>query len=205
MTNVLVARGRPRNFDIEMALNVGQRLIHERGYEAVGIAALTEALDIKPPSFYKAFGSKSDYFARILERYAASVLALEHILIPGRPPAEALEDLLERAARAYSHNPLVRGCLVLEAARGGSDEESAILARRTAVNKRNQIRSFITASHPKVAEGVTDYVASTMSGLSASAREGMSKARLVTVAHAAAAGLRTILTKDQAMKLKKGR
>ena len=203
-TKVLVARGRPRNFDIEMALDVGQRLIHERGYEAVGIAALTEALNIKPPSFYKAFGSKAAYFARILERYATSVLALEHILVPGRPPAEALEDLLERAARAYARNPSLRGCLVLEAARGG-DEESAILARRTAEDKRSQIRSFINASHPRVAERLTDYVASAMSGLSASAREGMSKARLVAVAHAAAAGLRTILTAHQTLKQKKHR
>ena len=185
VTKILAARGRPRGFNVENALDVGQRLIHEHGYEGVGLAALTDALDIKPPSFYKAFGSKAAYFARILDRYAASVLALEGILVPGRPPADELADLLERAAKTYAQSPKLRGCLVLEAARGGSDNESAILARRTAERKRCQIRSF-----------------STMCGLSASAREGMSKARLVAIARAAAVGLRMILFEDQNLDLR---
>ena len=194
MTKLLpVRRGRPRGFDLDNALAVGQRMFHERGYEGVGLAALTQALDIEPPSFYKAFGSKAAYFARILQRYAASVLALEDILVPGRPPAEALTDLLERAAKTYAQTPQLRGCLVLEAARGASDSESAILARRTAEQRRGQLRAFIALTHPRVADLATDYTASTMSGLSASAREGMSKARLVAIAHAAAAGLRALL------------
>jgi len=52
----------------------------------VGLAALTDALGIRPPSFYMAFGSKAGFFERILDRYARSVLALEDILVPGRPP-----------------------------------------------------------------------------------------------------------------------
>jgi TetR/AcrR family transcriptional repressor for divergent bdcA len=57
-------RGRPRGFDIEAALDTGQRLFHARGYNAVGLAALTDALAIKPTSFYRTFGNKAGYFAR---------------------------------------------------------------------------------------------------------------------------------------------
>jgi TetR/AcrR family transcriptional regulator, repressor for divergent bdcA len=193
VTKKLPTRGRPRGFDAETALETGQRMFHARGYEAVGLAALTDALGIKPPSFYRTFGSKAAYFARILKRYSQSVLALEDILRPGRPPEEALADLLQRAACTYARDPALRGCLVLEATRGRDDDESAILARRTAQVRREQIRTFVAKTNPGVADVVTDYVASTMSGLSASAREGMSEARVLKVASAAAAGLTSLL------------
>jgi len=190
-------RGRPRRFDVEQALDVGQRLFHMHGYDGVGLAALTEALAIKPPSFYAAFGSKADFFKRVLDRYAASVLALEDILRPDRAPQEALADLLEGAARTYARDPHVRGCLVLEAARGGADVESVKLARQAAERRRDQVRVFVAKFYPEVAESVTDFVASTMSGLSASAREGLSEARLVGIAQTAIGGLRLLLQRSQ--------
>ena len=193
VTKLSSPRGRPRGFDIETALDTGQRLFHERGYDAVGLAALTDALGIKPTSFYRTFGSKAGYFARILERYSKSVLALEEVLRPGRPPERALADLLLRAARTYARDPQLRGCLMLEAARGREDDESAVLARRSAQRKRSHIRVYVALSNPDAADDVTDYVASTMSGLSASAREGMSEDRLVAVARAATAALPILL------------
>lgn len=196
VTKISSPRGRPRGFDTETALDTGQRLFHARGYDAVGLAALTDALGIKPTSFYRTFGSKAGYFARILERYSQSVLALEDILRPGRPPERALADLLLRAARTYARDPQLRGCLVLEAARGGEDDESAVLARRCAQHKRSHIRVFVALSNPDAADDVTDYVASTMSGLSASAREGMSEDRLVAVARAATAALPILLIEN---------
>ena len=196
VTKVSPLRGRPRGFDIDAALETGQRMFHARGYEAVGLAALTEALGIKPTSFYRTFGSKAGYFARILERYSQSVLPLDGILRPGRPAAEALADLLERAARTYARDPEQRGCLVLEAARGGDDDESANLARRSAQRKRSHIRVFVALSNPDAADAVTDYIASTMSGLSAGAREGMSEDRLVAIARAAATALPFLLAEN---------
>lgn len=196
-TKLLAQRGRPRSFDVEQALDTGQRLFHARGYQAVGLAALTEALAIKPTSFYRTFGSKAEYFARILERYARSVLALDSILRPGRPAAEALTDLLERAARTYAGDALLRGCLMLEAARGADNDVSADLARRSAQHKRSHIRVFVALSNPDAADAVTDYIASVMSGLSASAREGMSEDRLVQVAKAAAAVLPVLLAETR--------
>ncbi|MDB5654589.1 MAG: hypothetical protein JWQ94_2202 [Tardiphaga sp.] len=199
VTKISLPRGRPRGFDIETALDTGQRLFHARGYEAVGLAALTDALGIKPTSFYRTFGSKAGYFARILERYSQSVLALDEILRPGRRPVEALADLLQRAAQTYARDPQQRGCLVLEAARGSEDDESANLARRSAQRKRSHIRVFVGLSNPDAADSVTDYVASTMSGLSASAREGMSEDRLMAVARAAAAALPNLLIENSSI------
>jgi len=189
MTTKVPARGRPREFDLEVALTAGQRLFHAHGYEAVGIAALTEELGIKPPSFYKAFGSKAAYFERILSRYSDSVLPLGEILRPGRSVREVLSDLLEQAARTYGEDAQLRGCLVLECARGSAEDESVILARRKAEVRRRQVRRFVARENRLAAKEVSDYVATVMSGLSASAREGMSVARLVAVARAASPGI----------------
>lgn len=191
----LSGRGRPRGFDIDAALETGQRLFHAHGYEGVSLAMLTEALGIKPPSFYKAFGSKAEFFARVLEHYghSSSALTLKACLHSEHPPIQALAALLENAAHIYGCDPEQRGCLVLETACGSDQSESAALARDTADQGQAQIREFIARTHPQVAEQVTDYVISTLCGLSASARKGMSEARLVQVAQAATAGLEKLL------------
>lgn len=193
MNNLSRRRGRPRGFDPDAAIAIGQRLFHAHGYEQVGLAALTDAIGVKPPSFYAAFGSKAQFFACVLDRYAAGALALEEILRPGRAPIEALADLIVSAARIYAADPETRGCLVLEAARGDAVDESVRLARQTAETRRAQLRAFIAASHPAVAQAATDFVASTMSGLSASAREGMDADRLLAVARVAALALPMVL------------
>jgi TetR/AcrR family transcriptional regulator, repressor for divergent bdcA len=186
-------RGRPRAFDPESALEIGQRMFHTAGYDAVGLSALTNALGVTPPSFYTAFGSKAAFFERVLDRYARSELALADILLAGRAPADALADLLERAARSYARDPERTGCLVLEAARGNGESESAVLARQVAERRRAQIRAFVAKTHPKRANAVTDFISTVMSGLSGSAREGMPEARLVKVAKTAAEGLKSLL------------
>lgn len=191
-TGTKLGRGRPRALDPETALVIGQQMFHAAGYDSVGLSALTAALGVTPPSFYTAFGSKAAFFRSVLERYASSELALGNILREGRPPADALSELFERAAKTYSHDPNCRGCLVLEAARSG-DSESALLARRVAERRRAQIREFVARTHPREAGVVTDYVSSVMSGLSGNAREGMSQARLVRVASAAGGGLTSLL------------
>jgi len=193
MTTVSKTRGRPREFDLEVALNSGQRMFHAESYETVGIAAITETLGISAPSFYKAFGSKALYFESILHRYSEAVLPLDAILVPERPVVEALTDLLEQAARTYGKNPQQLGCLVLEAVRGNAVNEAVMIARRVAEVRRKQIRDFVARENRAAAADMTDYVVSVMSGLSASAREGKSIPRLLTIARASSAGLGELL------------
>src|SRR5689334_1245712 len=111
-------RGRPRHFDPEQAVSTARRLFHERGYDAVGVADLTEALGINPPSFYAAFGSKAGLYARTLGHYTATEgVPLAGILRPARPVAEALAAVLEDAAVRYAADPEAPGCLAIEGTR----------------------------------------------------------------------------------------
>ena len=84
-------RQRRPAFDREQGIAIAQALFHQRGFDAVSLADLTEAMNIKPPSFYAAYGSKAELFERAMHRYAGeNALPVDKLLAPDRPPAEAL-------------------------------------------------------------------------------------------------------------------
>ena len=57
-------------FDREAGVAIAQALFHEHDYDAVSVADLTQALNIKPPGFYAAQGNKVGLYERSLECYA---------------------------------------------------------------------------------------------------------------------------------------
>jgi TetR/AcrR family transcriptional repressor for divergent bdcA len=189
-TEISRPRGRPRRFDPEQAVATAQRLFHARGYDAVSIADITEAIGINPPSFYAAFGSKAGLYARILGRYTGMQgVPLHEILLPGRPVAEALGAVLEEAARRYAIDPAnpgsaAAGCLTIEGTRS-NDPEARGAACALVAAARDTIHWFVAATHPETAGRLTDYVVTVMTGLSTMAREGHGLDRLLATAHLA--------------------
>src|SRR5690606_24961120 len=122
-------RGRPRKFDVDEAIATAQRLFHSRGYEAVSVSDVTDALGINTPSFYSAFRSKAGLYERVIDRYADhGAIPLADILRLDRPVADCITAMLEEAARRYATDPAGTGCIVLEGCRS-SDEEARALAR----------------------------------------------------------------------------
>lgn len=192
-TNNQRPRGRPRRFDADQAVATAQRLFHARGYDAVSVAEITEALGINPPSFYAAFGSKAALYARTLCRYTGSEgIPLAEILRPGRPVAEALSAVLEEAARRYGADPAAAGCLAIEGTRC-NDPEAQRAARALTTAAEDTIRRFVAATHPEAADRLADYVVTVMIGLSAMAREGHGLDRLMATARLASLAIRQAL------------
>lgn len=186
-------RGRPRRFDVDDALMTGQALFHAKGYDAVGIAELTDAIGIRSPSFYAAFGSKAAYFQRILTRYEAVTVPTDAIPEDDRPVDEVLADLFVFAAHAYSADSTARGCLVIETLRASSDLQILTMVRSMAEARSKRLRELIGRSYPHAVQAVDDFVFSALSGLSACARQGWSRERLISIAHAASAGAASLL------------
>jgi TetR/AcrR family transcriptional repressor for divergent bdcA len=182
-------RGRPRRFNPDDAVAAAKELFHARGYDAVSVTDVTEALGINPPSFYAAFGSKLGLYARVLERYADNgAIPFAEILRPDRPVAECLAALLEGAARRYAAEPTMAGCMVVEGTRC-HDAEAREAARAYNVAAEAVIRDYVAARHPEEAERVTDFVATTMFGLSAKARGGHGLDKLLSTARLAGSAL----------------
>src|SRR5215212_1579071 len=80
--------GRPREFDIDQALDRALKVFWRKGYEGASLPALTKAMGINRPSLYAAFGNKEALFRQAIDRY-----------IDG-PAAHAREALNESSARA---------------------------------------------------------------------------------------------------------
>ncbi|XMG40467.1 TetR/AcrR family transcriptional regulator [Sphingopyxis sp. J-6] len=188
-TNKSRARGRPRRFDPDAAVVTAQQLFHERGYDAVSVADVTDALGINPPSFYAAFGSKAGLYARVLDHWTATeAIPLADILRPDVPVVDALAALLEEAARRYASDPAAGGCLVLEGTRC-NDEGAREVARALNEGAETFIRDYVAARHPDAAREVADFVSTAMSGLSAKARSGHDLPRLLATARLAGRAL----------------
>lgn len=194
ITNSPRPRGRPRRFDPEQAVAAAQRLFHARGYDAVSVADVTDVLGINPPSFYAAFGNKGGLFRRVLDRYAdTGAIPLAELLRPDRPVAASLEAVLEDAARRYAADPEAAGCLVLEGTRC-NDAKAREAARTFHVAAEDMIRRYVAARHPQEAERLTDFVSTTMIGLSAKARAGHGLDRLLATARLASLAIAETLS-----------
>jgi len=178
-------RQRRPAFDREAGVAIAQAMFHEHGYDAVTLVHLVEAMDIKPPSFYAAYGSKAELFERAMLRYASeNALPMETLLAPGRPPAEALAALLVTAAEQYGRDSILRGCMITEGMRA-DDRTAREMAETLASGGIKAIRAYLDRACPQDAESMADYVTVTLRGLSAAACSGMTPKRLIEVARTA--------------------
>jgi AcrR family transcriptional regulator len=64
--------GRPREFDIDKALDGALRVFWLKGYDGASLSDLTKAMRINRPSMYAAFGNKEQLYRKTLERYSKS-------------------------------------------------------------------------------------------------------------------------------------
>lgn len=188
-TKKIGARGRPRAFDRDEALAKAQALFHLKGYDTLGVADLTAAIGINPPSFYAAFGSKAALYAEALRLYERNEgLDVASALAEGVPLGEGIASILQQAANAYVSGN-AKGCMVIEGARSTADPEAGAEVRSRLEAARCFIRDRIAAHGSLQAELLADYVMMAMSGLSASARNGLPLERMRVLASMAADGV----------------
>lgn len=116
---------RPRAFDTKAALDAATALFWEKGYDAVGLADLLDAMGIQRGSLYKAWGSKKGLFLACLDHYDRERVDAGLAFIRGEGDGAGMTGA-DRLARVFqNHDP--RGCLLCNAAAGiaGTDDEVA--------------------------------------------------------------------------------
>ena len=92
------ARGRPREFDREKALEKAMQLFWALGYEATSMADLRAALGITQASLYAAFGSKEQLFREAVDLYRRTAnSSTARALETGRTAREAVQAMLQAA------------------------------------------------------------------------------------------------------------
>ncbi|MEO1404898.1 MAG: TetR/AcrR family transcriptional regulator [Pseudomonadota bacterium] len=195
MTTTKKRRGRPPTLDKEQALAVAQNLFHEKGFDAVGIAELSETIGVQPPSLYAAFGNKAALFEKTVERYSETN---GQFVAAAFDTATSLEDGLEKllleAAHMYANNDGARGCLVMENTKCMSDRRAKDLCLSIHEATRQSIATHIEAVQPDLADEIADHIMVALAGMSAAARTGSSEENLSMFAKVLANGLRRALT-----------
>lgn len=176
-------RGRPRKFDRVKGLELAGEIFHEKGYESVGISELCNALNIKPPSLYAAYGSKEELFRRAVEVYAkkmgefipATLAAHEDVL-------SGVGALFQQACQEYVRYGEKRGCLLLEGSKGCRESSLKEFLRARQLETKQNLRTYIATEYPDRAQELAEYVCFVMAGLSSSASNGVQEQELRRVA-----------------------
>jgi AcrR family transcriptional regulator len=108
--------GRPREFDIDQALEQALHLFWRKGYEGTSITDLTEAIGITKPSLYAAFGNKEELFRKAFDRYVDGPAGYVQIALAKPTAREVVEHLLYEAADAVTNPDNPPGCLAIQGA-----------------------------------------------------------------------------------------
>lgn len=111
------SRGRPREFDMNEALDKALRVFSERGYHATSIGNLTEAMQLASGSVYKAFKDKRGIFLAAFDRYRAVRSGKLRIAVDaGKTGYDRIHEALTFYADASHGLQGKQGCLVVSCA-----------------------------------------------------------------------------------------
>jgi TetR/AcrR family transcriptional regulator, copper-responsive repressor len=182
------ARGRPRGFDREEALDKALHLFWSRGFEATSISDLTSAMGITPPALYNAFGDKKSLFMQAVDRYEQGAGCFAQEALADEPTAEeAIGRLLHGAVDSFTRPGEPKGCFVVLGATNCTEQSSDIFAalaeRREKAEKavRTRIRAGQMAgelAEEADVEALTGMVTATLYGLAVQAKDGASRSQL---------------------------
>jgi AcrR family transcriptional regulator len=186
--------GRPRNFDVDKALDRALAVFWRKGYEGTSLPDLTKAMGINRPSLYAAFGNKEALFRRAIVRYSEG------------PAAHAREALAEPTARKVVERLLLggidlvasprrpRGCFLVQGALACGDKAEGVrreVAKRRAAGEAALGERFQRARREGDLSPSADpsdlarYVSALMYGIAVQAASGAKRAALLRVARLA--------------------
>jgi AcrR family transcriptional regulator len=108
-------RGRPRCFDLEEALDRSLLLFWEKGFQNTSLDEIAEAVGVKKPSLYAAFGDKEMLFRKVLQRYSSKLSEPIQALERYDNIREAIDAFIELGIAGGCSQGHPRGCLLASA------------------------------------------------------------------------------------------
>ncbi|MAP69019.1 MAG: TetR/AcrR family transcriptional regulator [Pseudomonadota bacterium] len=189
----VASRGRPREFDTELALGAALRVFWAKGYEGASLSDLTDEMGITRPSLYAAFGNKEALFRQALDLYERDKLTYIGDAIEAPTARGVAERLLMGSVDAATTGDC-KGCMGVIASVACQSVEPSI---RDDVNARAEssrraiiarMQQAIDAGEFRVAteaEAITRYLLAIMQGISVQAQSGASRDELLQVADSA--------------------
>lgn len=187
--------GRPREFDRAQALEAAMLLFWRKGFAAASMNDLCDAMGVRSPSLYAAFGSKEALYLEAVEHYVRSVgPPVWGKLAEGATARAGVENLLLTATETLPKSGMIPGgCMAALAA--VSDEWPAGIVevvRKIRVEMLDTLRSRLEAGVANGElplttdiEGLSRFYLSVYQGMAVQARDGAAPAELKAIARAA--------------------
>ena len=124
---------RPREFDVDEALQAAMEAFWDRGFEATSLADLMEAMGLQKGSIYKAFGSKHELFTQALAHYLDDHYAKMQRALEGPESAkEGVRRWLKLILQLCNEPDKRRGCFAVNSVveLGAHDDATASRLRK---------------------------------------------------------------------------
>ncbi len=189
-----MAMGRPREFDVEKALDLALQVFWRKGYEGASMADLTETMGITKPSLYSAFGNKEELFRKALDRYVDGPGGYFQVAL-AKPTARAVvEHLLYESANAVTDPNHPPGCLAVQGALSCGDAAESIkqelMSRRAKGEQdlRERFARAITEGDLPSGSDAADlaaYLSAILQGMAVQAAGGTTRQQLRKIAEMA--------------------
>jgi AcrR family transcriptional regulator len=190
----MAERGRPREFELDAALDSAIDVFWRQGYEGTTLDDITEAMKISRPSLYAAFGNKEETFKRAVARYAVVDMAYIDDAIAEPSARLVAEHYLRSNVIAITQPGKPAGCLSIQGGLSGSPEHHRVVAflgesrrggeSRFAARFQRAIDDGDLAASEDAAE-LAKYLATVTAGLAVQAAGGAGRAELEVVAERA--------------------
>jgi AcrR family transcriptional regulator len=129
-----MSAGRPREFDLDQAVERALALFWRRGYEGTSVSDLTDALGITRASLYAAFGSKEGLFQRVIDRYETEAGGYRAAADQAPTSLEAVRLWLTGPVELHGDKKNPPGCLGVQGALACGVESEVV--RRDLASRR---------------------------------------------------------------------
>ncbi|WP_288950283.1 TetR/AcrR family transcriptional regulator [uncultured Paracoccus sp.] len=182
------ARGRPRSFDRDAALERVMEVFWAKGYEGAQLNDLTAAIGIAPPSFYAAFGSKEAAFREAVELYKKTTGSVFlTTLNAGETARDSIRAMLQASIDVAVSAPNAAGCFLITGVFGCHSETDPLAELLIDIRRANIARIEKRLIQGQEAGDVpadvdvpvlARFYSGMMQAISMQARDGMSRAEL---------------------------
>lgn len=167
--------GRPREFDIDRALEAATQQFWYVGYEATSLHDLLKTMNLSRSSLYQTFGNKHKLFVRCLDHYQQSMVdKLSQQLSSSASVKQFMSDFLEGVLSEAKNSEGRKGCLLVNTANELSQRDTDI-AKAVADGTGNVAKVFYQAielgkqqkeiSTETSTEDLVSYLIASISGL----------------------------------------
>lgn len=192
--------GRPRTFDKSLALRNAMHVFWAKGYEGTTMSDLVEAIGVKGPSVYAAFGNKDSIFIEAVKQYSDMMLSGPLKALTEEPDIyQAIKKLLEANLDFFMNSTNPRGCLIMTSAINATPEHTDLVNfvrtyrddYKERLVKRFELALFEKQIRPEAnPHDLAEYYFTVIHGMALRAKDGSALNQLFKVVEISLSGLR---------------